>query len=327
MSVSQTSENSIGILPGRAVSSFAITLPPLATSKLNKALPHIMADYLADDRGETSFCIVDTAQDGKALVLACDTDILCTTLNDANEDKRNLTAIWPDYMRLAIPESGAAIRTDGTDILARRADGTGFRLPRALADIALENETTCDAVETEFPTHLAGFATGRFGPNLPLAQIVKKARTSLALTALAGLMWSASLAFQGWQNDSRRFALEDQAIAQYKEQFPKARRVVNVEAQLRGKLGTSAGARGFSGIMASIQNVLTAQGTARLEELSYAALPNPSLKLVIATPGFSELEQLRSKLKAAGFRLSGGSSEQVNGFIRNEITLTPIGRR
>jgi len=211
-------------------------------------------------------------------------------------------------------------------VLARRADGTGFRLPHALAEAALSKESVNDAVTAAFPNENAGFATGRFGPNLPLGKFLKAARRTLILAGLAGFAWASNLGLQGWQNDRQGQALQEQAVTLYKEQFPEARRIVNVEAQLRGKLGASGTAQGFSGMMTLMQGVMAAQDAARLEELSYVAQPTPSLKLVVATPGFSKLESLRAALTAAGFRLNGGSSKQINGVIRNEMTLTMGGR-
>ena len=316
----------VGILPGQAVSSFAVKLPPLSAGKLAKALPHIMADYLADERGETVFCLADKADDGTSVVLACEASLLRQALAAANEKKANLSALWPDYMQLTIPESGIAVLRDGTDVLARRADGTGFRLPQALAEAALSKESVNDAVTAAFPNENAGFATGRFGPNLPLGKFLKAARRTLILAGLAGFAWASNLGLQGWQNDRQGQALQEQAVTLYKEQFPEARRIVNVEAQLRGKLGASGTAQGFSGMMTLMQGVMAAQDAARLEELSYVAQPTPSLKLVVATPGFSKLESLRAALTAAGFRLNGGSSKQINGVIRNEMTLTMGGR-
>ena len=324
--ISTVSGQPVGILPGQAVSSFAVKLPPLSAGKLAKALPHIMADYLADERTETVFCLADRTQDGMSVILACEASLLRQAISEANAKKANLNAMWPDYMQLTPPENGVAILREGSDVLARRADGTGFRLPQALADAALSRETVNDAVAAGFPNENAGFATGRFGPNLPLGKLLRAARRTLILTGLAGFAWAGNLALQGWQNDRQSQALQDQAVVLYKQQFPEARRIVNVEAQLRGKLGTTGAAEGFSGMMNLMQGVMSAQQAARLEELSYVAQPVPSLNLIVATPGFSELENLRAAFTAAGFRLNGGSSEQINGVIRNEMTLT-LGRR
>lgn len=322
---SNPSETHIGILPGQAVSSFAVKLPPLSAAKLAKALPHIMADYLADERADTVFCLAPAPTPETGLVLACDINVLRQTIEDAARAKKDMTALWPDYMQIAVPESGVAVMRDGDKVLARRADGTGFCLPAALADAALADETQSGAVTQGFPANHAGFAVGRFGPNLPLGKIMRHTKRTLLLSTVAALAWSGALALQGWQNERQRFALEDRAVALYKERFPKARRIVNVEAQLRGKLGTDATAQGFSGLFGRVQDILAQQATTRLEEVSFTAQPSPSLKLSVATPGFSELEQLRRQLTEAGFRIDSGSSEQANGLIVNEMTLVPRG--
>ncbi len=322
---SNPSQAHIGVLPGQVVSSFAVKLPPLSAAKLAKALPHIMADYLADERADTVFCIAPTPTPETDLVLACDIKVLRQTIETATRDKKDMTALWPDYMRIAVPETGIAVLQDGDKVLARRADGTGFCLPKALADAALADETPSEAVTQGFPENHAGFAVGRFGPNLPLGKIMRKAKRTLLLLAAAALTWSSALALQGWQNERQRFALEDRAVVLYKERFPEARRIVNVEAQLRGKIGTDGTAQGFSGLFGRVQNILAQQATTRLEEVGFAAQPSPSLKLTVATPGFSELEQLRRQLTEAGFRIDSGSSEQTNGLIINEMTLLPRG--
>lgn len=323
----ETADQRIGILPGQTVSSFAVPLPPLPTGKLARALPHIMADYLADERADTAFCVLEQNAQGASLVLACDTAILRETITRAAENKTNLTALWPDYMRLAVPESGVAVLQDGDDIMARRADGTGFRLPKTMADKVLSDETTCDGQEAGFPPDNAGFAIGRFGPNLPIGALVKKSRRSLALLLATAVAWSGSLLFQAQRNENQRDALEAEAVALYQARFPEARRIVNVEAQLRSKLGQSGNRQGFTGMFAGVRQIISAQTGARLEGFSYTAKPSPAFKMVVATPGFSELEQLRAGLSEAGFQLNGGSSEQIDGLILTEMTLSQGGGR
>ena len=51
-----------------------------------------------------------------------------------------------------------------------------------------------------------------------------------------------------------------------------------------------------------MQGVMSAQQAARLEELSYVAQPVPSLNLIVATPGFSELEKPARGIHGCGLR-------------------------
>jgi type II secretory pathway component PulL len=60
----------------------------------------------------------------------------------------------------------------------------------------------------------------------------------------------------------------------------------------------------------------------RLEAIRYGEQPRPSLQVTLVTTDFSTLEQARRKLSQAGFALAEGSSEQANGLIVNELTLT-----
>ena len=315
------------IVSGAQVSSFRIALPPLSAAKLQKALPHIMADYMAEDTKDIAFCLADdiaAPHDEHHIVLACAHSVLREVI-EASSGK-NLSALWPDYMRLQVPESGVAVLSDGGDVLARRADGTGFRLPKLLADAALADETVSPAQLIDLPAAAPGFATGRFGPNLPLVDMVKKARRTLALIVAIGLLGSAALAAQAWQNERQSDALEARAKDLYRAQFPTAQRVVNVEAQLRGKLGGARQGSGFTASFGRLQSALTAVPNVRLETMRYSEQPRPTLQVTLVTPDFSTLELARRALSQAGFALAEGTSEQANGLIINELTLT-AGRR
>lgn len=314
------------IVSGAQVSSFRIALPPLSAAKLQKALPHIMADYMAEDTKDTAFCLADdiaAPHDEHHIVLACAHSVLREVI-EASSGK-NLSALWPDYMRLQVPESGVAVLSDGGDVLARRADGTGFRLPKLLADAALADETVSPAQLIDLPA-APGFATGRFGPNLPLGDMLKKARRTLALMVAIGFLGSAALAAQACQNERQSDALEARAKDLYRAQFPTAQRVVNVEAQLRGKLGGARQASGFTASFGRLQSALTAVPNVRLETMRYSDQPRPTLQVTLVTPDFSTLELARRALSQADFALAEGTSEQANGLIVNELTLT-AGRR
>lgn len=324
--IEQSANGALGVLSGQKVSSFALKLPNLPTNKLLKALPHLMADSLAVDSEKTVFCLSGKNADGLTIVLACEVNAIEDLLAEAKERKVELTSIWPDYMEITPPASGTAIVNNNGVILARRADGTGFSLPAPLADIALSDEKTTEAVRVSFPNETPGFAYGRFSPNLQLGKTLKRYRRALFLMILASLLWLSSVGLEGLQNVRKRSALENASVELYRQQFPDAKRIVNVEAQLKGKLGSSMNASGFFGLMERFQLEMERQTTARMEEFNYVEEPVPSLKLIIVTPGFAELEKFRLALSQSGFQVSVGRSEQVNELIRNEITLTFSGK-
>lgn len=319
VNLGDSDKQALGLLSGRHVSSFCLTLPALPPSKLERALPHIMSDYLAADSGEMVFCHMPR-DDGKHVVFACAREALDTLMNDARERQLELLGIWPDYMTLATPESGIAIMEEGDDVLARRADGSGFRLPKNIAASLLTENETHEASAAALPTQETGFAKGRYGAQLPLAALLHNWRRPLLLTGLALFAWLGAGLLDAVNSERQRDAMEAQAEARFMKLFPETRRIVNLESQLRNELGMS-GSASFSGQVNRLMATLAELPNMRLEGIEFDAERAQGMEITLSTTDFSALEAGRLRLVQAGFRVAEGKSEQADDLVIGRFNL------
>ena len=315
-----------GLLDGKAVSSFRLRLPKLSDAKLQRALPHIMSDYVSGDSSDLTFCHIPLANDPYSLVLACDRKVLDDAMRAAQAESYELHAIWPDYMQIAIPGDGVACQEIAEDLLVRRADGTGFRLPKLLADAAIGDATRHPATTDTLP-HGAGFATGRFGSKLPVGALLAQAKRPLILAGLAMGLWLTATLFAGFDAARKSDALARMGEDAFREKFPEVRRIVNIEAQIRNRLGGGSGGGGFSGL--ATQTMVTLQSTPdiRMEAMAFIGGRNSGLDITLSARSFSALENARQKLSTVGFRVTEGKSEQSKNLVIGRFTLTPNGGR
>ncbi len=321
----ESGRQACGLLDGQAVSSFRLRLPKLSDAKLQRALPHIMSDYLTDN-DDISFCHMPLAENDDSLVFACAKQRLDELMRAAQAEKLELQAIWPDYMQVPQPDKGIAIIERDGDILARRADGTGFRLPKALAEAAIGDSETITARADSLPV-APGFATGRFGTQLPIGEILATFKRPLTLAAAAIAIWLAATVYGGFSDRQKAVELAQSGEDMFRKKFPEVRRVVNVEAQLRNRLGGGTGAS-FTGHSSQLMAVLQSLPNARLEAIEFTGGRNQSMEITLSARNFSVLESSRQKLAMAGFRVEEGKSEQNNQLVIGRFTLTQsAGRR
>ncbi|MGI9438336.1 MAG: type II secretion system protein GspL [Parvibaculales bacterium] len=324
MTIGDGERQACGLLSGQLVASFCVKLPALPPSKLDRALPHIMSDYLTSDAGDLVFCHMPTTDD-KHIVFACARHALDALIDEARDNDLELQAIWPDYMTLAQPENGIAIAEEGDDIIARRADGSGFRLPKALAAPMLTNTDTHSATPDALPPTTPGFATGRYGTQLPLADMMRRWRRPLVLAAAALIVWLGAGLNAAMDNQRQRDAMEAQAETRFMTLFPETRRIVNLESQLRTKLGMSGGAS-FGGQVTRLLSTLAALPNIRLEEMAFDAAQSSALEITLSTTDFSALETARLRLVQAGFGVTEGKSEQSDDVVIGRFNLSPSNR-
>jgi len=314
------------IISGRHVSSFRVSLPALSPRKLQRTIGYFMSDRLASENADLSFCVCPTETAGESLVLVCARPLLLELVQRARADNITLTAIWPDYMGLAAPPEGVVIARRDGDIIARRADGTGFTMPEMLADLALENLEPGEADLATWPDANPGFATGAFGPQLPIADYLSAWRRVAALAFIGLGLWVGLSVSQAVMDNRQRLALLDRGEALFRRQFPDVRRVVNVEGQLRARLGQPVLSEGFLSLSSSVFESLAALDNIRLEAVRYSADRPEPLQISVAGKSFADIEQARQTLVNAGFSVSDGDSEQTGsgvvarfGLVREDL--------
>ena len=309
------------IISGRHVSSFRLSLPDLSPRKLQRTIGYFMSDRLAAENADLSFCICPTDVPTESLVLVCNREILLALVQKTRAENITLTAIWPDYMCLPVPSEGVNVNHRDAEVIARRADGTGFTMSPLLADLALDGSTINPAEMQGLPADMSGFATGIFGPQLPIGDYLSACRRVAALAFIGLIIWVGLSLSQAAIDNRQRLALLDRGEAMFRRQFPDIRRIVNVEGQLRARLGQPVLSEGFLPLSSAVFESLAGLDNIRLEAVRYMADRPEPLQISVAGKNFADIEQARQSLVNAGFNVSDGDSEQTGTGVVARFSL------
>ncbi|MEC8414463.1 MAG: type II secretion system protein GspL, partial [Pseudomonadota bacterium] len=204
--------NAVAVIAGDTVSCFRVTLPALSARKLRKTLPFLVSDLLVTDIEDMHLCLVETETPNDYLLLACAKTIMSEMQDKALAEELTLKAAWPDYMLIAPPSEGVAILHKDGDILCRRADGTGFRMPEKLAEAALSDVTKDarrDAKRGPPPEEGQGMATGIYGVQFPFMSYLPILKRPAILAATVLLIWVIGSFAQIGRHQAARADFED----------------------------------------------------------------------------------------------------------------------
>lgn len=133
----------------------------------------------------------------------------------------------------------------------------------------------------------------------------------LALTAGTGLWFSL-------QAD----ALEEQAVAQYREWFPEARRVFDPRRQLHSKLanGQVAGSELLLSYIGAVATDWRQESDMRLQAMDYQA-QSGSMTLQLAAPAAEDMASLQQQLQARGLQSELKSVSQRGELVTGRLEL------
>ncbi|HAK97872.1 MAG TPA: hypothetical protein DCP14_00870, partial [Rhodobiaceae bacterium] len=239
----------------------------------------------------------------------------------------SLKAAWPDYMLIAPPDEGVTVLHEDGDILCRRADGTGFRMPEKLAEAALSDVTKDarrDGMRGLPPEEGQGMAIGIYGAQFPFMSYLPVLKRPAILAATVLLIWVIGSFAQIGQHQAARADYEDASIQLFKQAFPDVTRVVNVEAQLMNKMMSSNAlpARNFLYLTDTLFQAIEDVENIGIDRLSFDRTDIRPLQVTLRAQNFSALERARQKLVDAGFAVSEGKSSQVENGVTGDFSLS-----
>ncbi|MEC7628484.1 MAG: type II secretion system protein GspL [Pseudomonadota bacterium] len=319
--------NAVAVIAGDTVSCFRVTLPALSARKLRKTLPFLVSDLLVTDIEDMHLCLVETETPNDYLLLACAKTIMSEMQDKALAEELTLKAAWPDYMLIAPPSEGVAILHKDGDILCRRADGTGFRMPEKLAEAALSDVTKDarrDAKRGPPPEEGQGMATGIYGVQFPFMSYLPILKRPAILAATVLLIWVIGSFAQIGRHQAARADFEDASTQLFKQAFPDVTRVVNVEAQLMNKMMSSNAlpARNFLYLTDTLFQAVEDVENIGIDRLNFDRKDTRPLQVTLRAQNFSALERVRQKLVDAGFAVSEGKSSQVENGVTGDFSLS-----
>ena len=319
--------NAVAVIAGDTVSCFRVTLPALSAAKLRKTLPYLVSDLMVTDIEDMHLCLIETETPNDYLLLACAETVMREMQDAALAEDLSLKAAWPDYMLIAPPDEGVTILHEDGDILCRRADGTGFRMPEKLAEAALSDVTKDDrrnGTRGSPPEEGQGIATGIYGAQFPFMSYLPVLKRPAILAATVLLIWVIGSFAQIGQHQAARADYEDASIQLFKQAFPDVTRVVNVEAQLMNKMMSSNAlpARNFLFLTDTLFQAFEDVENIGIDRLNFDRTDIRPLQVTLRAQNFSALERARQKLVDAGFAVSEGKSSQVENGVTGDFSLS-----
>lgn len=319
--------NAVAVIPGDTVSSFRVTLPALSAGKLRKTLPFLVSDLLVTDAEDMHLCLVETETPNDYLLLACAETVMREMKDTALAENLSLKAAWPDYMLIAPPDEGVTLMREDGDILCRRADGTGFRMPEKLAEAALSDVTEDarkDGKRGTLPEQGQGLATGIYGAQFPFMSYLPIFKRPAILAASILLIWVIGTFAQIGRHQAARADYEDASIQLFKQAFPDVTRVVNVEAQLMNKMMSSNAlpARNFLYLTDTLFQAIGDVENIGIDRVSFDRTDIRPLQVTLRAQNFSTLERARQKLVDVGFAVSEGKSSQTVTGVTGDFALS-----
>jgi len=279
------------------------------------------------DAEDMHLCLVETETPNDYLLLACAETVMREMKDTALAENLSLKAAWPDYMLIAPPDEGVTLMREDGDILCRRADGTGFRMPEKLAEAALSDVTEDarkDGKRGTLPEQGQGLATGIYGAQFPFMSYLPIFKRPAILAASILLIWVIGTFAQIGRHQAARADYEDASIQLFKQAFPDVTRVVNVEAQLMNKMMSSNAlpARNFLYLTDTLFQAIGDVENIGIDRVSFDRTDIRPLQVTLRAQNFSTLERARQKLVDVGFAVSEGKSSQTVTGVTGDFALS-----
>ena len=322
-------QQAVAILPGKLVSTFAIELPDISEAKLNKIIPSTLVDLLAGDIEDIHFSILGKNEKGQFIVAVCDAKWMNEIKVDAAQNGIDLVAIWPDYTLIDVPEEGITIVSKDGFILGRRQDGTGFSVKDKFADHVIgENKTSDGKISTIAPAGV-GLATGKYSKKPPVLVYIKAVKRLAAIFGLALVSWIAYSLMIISDNEQARLEYADAAVELFKKTYPEETRIVNVEAQMRNLISSSANTGGmdFLHFANDLFEAVNETSGVSLEQLGFENSGDLSQATVtIASTDFAQISEFEGHLNQFGYRFEQGGSSQNGEKIFSDYLINGAGQ-
>ena len=328
------------VLPVEAVTACAVNLPTQKARWLRQALPFAVEELLAEDVEQLHLALGEQLEDGRHRVFAVRRSWLESWLALCEAPPQRI-AVDADLL----PAEGTQLLQLGPRWLlggvgvARMALG-GEEWP-ALADICAHPhmaypgrqqpalQPVDDSLELADAYHW--LAQREVRNNLAQGEFAvsegggdwQRWRPLLGVVGLWLLLqWGFNLA-QGWhlQRQADRYAQSSEAL--YRELFPEDSKLINLRAQFDQYLaaGGSSGQRRLLGMLAEVNQALTAEGApVRIEQLDFSDIRG-DLAMQVQAPGFAELERLRERLQESGLAVQMGSATREETGVSARLVI------
>ncbi|WP_262689887.1 type II secretion system protein GspL [Kordiimonas aestuarii] len=321
-------EQAIAVLSGAGVAVWRESLPKLPQAKLQKIIPGMMEDRLADGSGNMHFAVWPLGEKNEQLVAAVAQDVMDRALATMRRLGVEPTSVVPDFMLLATGESAQVLTGPEGLCQVRLPDGTGFTAEESLAETMLV-EAAAQPSGTSWH-HMLGAAVessfnlqqGRYAGRTDITAWLLWFRRAGLLAVAALLLWVAMVSLETSRLQDEADATYAEAEALFRASFPDVKRIANLRAQARQevmKLRQQSG-----GEFLKLSNLLFEQTSAQegslLEGLRFDNARG-ELAATISFTSFADGEAFKKSLTQNGVMVLEGGSRQEGARVVTDLTL------
>ncbi|MGM0525188.1 MAG: type II secretion system protein GspL [Pseudomonadota bacterium] len=340
-------------IPGQDAVLQHVTLPSGARRHLDKVIPFALEEELASDIEKLHFAWSKPGKSSQPLPVVV-TERRHMQQWQAVLNKAQIRADeWiPDYLLLPYAEGEWHCLTLGNDTIVRVGHWQGFTLENdlfgeVLSASAVERETpkklvhygelgwleptvTTEAADIELPVTALALGTDGFDIRQREFRPATRRKTlnlnwrPLAVAAACCFVVAVSYNWvRAVSLNNQADAMQQQALALYKQQFPEQQRVVNLRVQLQrqiDQLGLNQGQQ--ASMLRTLDQLGAAFSSAPSLTLELLKFQRGELRLHAIAQSFGELEKFQQSAKDSGLVVEQGTLSNRGSQVAGTITVS-----
>lgn len=350
------------IIPAEQVLLTSIFLPGKNIAKLKQALPFALEEQLITDIDEQYFVLGPKLGEQKYAVAVVAKAYLENILDNLKQIELYPGKVLPESLLLPLHEGKLTVAEDGDRIIVRTGTYSGFACDKTnlglmLNNVVNENNQNKDEIvfygsQESLPSELDGIQCEQHdvshkiisllyhdsAPGLDLlpSQYIHREKIDIKIkqwipAAAMVLIWAViQLSIQIY--DFTKLNKQDVALQQsleniYRQTFPDARKIVNVEAQMRQRLEelrerSGKAESGFTEMLVRSAPVLQRTPGLKLHALRYH---DGRMDLELEVRDLNSLEQLKENLiKTGGWQVEIQSASSVENKVQGKLQVRSV---
>ncbi|MEP1470630.1 MAG: type II secretion system protein GspL [Halieaceae bacterium] len=356
--VAQRRTNAVFAAPGEDVRLQELQISPEEKKHLDKSLPYMLEEQLAEDVDGLHFATAPLAPLSYSVAL-CSLDKMAQW----QEQLAGLEGIgqWlPEPLLLPWQQGEWTLLLEGDRVLMRTGACEGLAAERELLPVMLASAEAGSGVPTALivygenqqddidllPEHLqsavqwrkGNFCTalllsslesgvpnlrqGEFSSRLPLRRWWQQWRMVAAVFAVAFLLQLLATGADYWQLKQENLALRTAVQSSYREAYPRGA-VVDAEKQLRRQLDALRGSgqsSGFVSLLERVGSVISARPGTAIASINYSD-KSGEMRMNILASDYEAVEQIRAGINKAGLEAVMENSSAQGDRVRARLRI------
>lgn len=331
----------IAWVPSEQLSFTTATIPAGQQRHIDKILPSILEDNLADDIDQLHFVTGSMSSDDELNVIVIERTQIENWLELFNEAGLKPQALLPDSLAIPLHEQQWSLYVDGDVSQLRTAPQTSHmfdtqNISTLLGLMSMDNDATLSvyasdeqrrALNLQVPVDWRGqtidklstlpdkavmlmnLLQGEFKPQSNVQKYWQQWKRVAILAVVALGLQLTTVGVETWQLNQQVKSTKDEIKKVFHQAFPDEKRLVNVKAQTMQRmtrLQSQQGGMGFLMLLQQIAPALKSSNNISLSRINFEQRLG-TINLDVKAQGYSQLEQLKLTIDKLGLDVELGS--------------------